>query len=441
MHPGMRLGEALSRCPTPGARAARPGRGQRCAGSELLGRLESDRRGGRARRARASRASTRAACAACTAARSTASSWPPRARRCGARRGSARGRRGSARWRPPSRARRGARTIVARRADLAGRAGRAPAPPRRDRAAARRRSSGWGSSRSATSPRCRARRSPIASGRPGCGPTTSRTVATPRCARVGRGSVLEEALDLPESASGPQLGVRSSCSSTACSPAASATDARSARRRPRRVARRGRDVARARRLPRGARRRRPDAAGARPSGSRQLPAPAEALRLAVERFGPPHPGERALFDDGVPPAPRAPARGDPSGPRGRRSGGRAARARRRPGLARARAPRGAHAVRAVSPRHPPPRRPAAGRVIAGPGGRPESVDRHEVDAVRESWLDRGPLVDRPRRCAAATGRWSRSTDATSSSSASSGTDAGSAIADSPQSWCNCAVVP
>jgi nucleotidyltransferase/DNA polymerase involved in DNA repair len=29
-----------------------------------------------------------------------------------------------------------------------------------------------------------------------------------------------------------------------------------------------------------------------------LPAPAEALRLAVERFGPPHPGSRALFDDG-----------------------------------------------------------------------------------------------------------------------------------------------
>jgi protein ImuB len=31
----------------------------------------------------------------------------------------------------------------------------------------------------------------------------------------------------------------------------------------------------------------------------QLPAPAEALRLAVERFGPPHPGGRALFDDGA----------------------------------------------------------------------------------------------------------------------------------------------
>jgi protein ImuB len=30
-----------------------------------------------------------------------------------------------------------------------------------------------------------------------------------------------------------------------------------------------------------------------------LPAPAEALRLAVERFGPSHPGERALFDDGA----------------------------------------------------------------------------------------------------------------------------------------------
>ena len=39
----------------------------------------------------------------------------------------------------------------------------------------------------------------------------------------------------------------------------------------------------------------------------QLPAPAEALRLAVERFGPPHPGGRALFDDRRRPAPRAPA--------------------------------------------------------------------------------------------------------------------------------------
>jgi protein ImuB len=29
-----------------------------------------------------------------------------------------------------------------------------------------------------------------------------------------------------------------------------------------------------------------------------LPAPAESLRLAVERFGPPHAGARALFDDG-----------------------------------------------------------------------------------------------------------------------------------------------
>jgi protein ImuB len=31
----------------------------------------------------------------------------------------------------------------------------------------------------------------------------------------------------------------------------------------------------------------------------QLPSPAESLRLAVERFGPAHPGGRALFDDGA----------------------------------------------------------------------------------------------------------------------------------------------
>jgi hypothetical protein len=37
-------------------------------------------------------------------------------------------------------------------------------------------------------------------------------------------------------------------------------------------------------------------------------------------------------------------------------------------------------------------------VVAGPGGRPESVDRHEVVAVRESWLieDRW-WTDRPLR--------------------------------------------
>jgi protein ImuB len=31
----------------------------------------------------------------------------------------------------------------------------------------------------------------------------------------------------------------------------------------------------------------------------KLPAPAEALRLAAERFGPPHAPGRALFDDGL----------------------------------------------------------------------------------------------------------------------------------------------
>jgi hypothetical protein len=30
--------------------------------------------------------------------------------------------------------------------------------------------------------------------------------------------------------------------------------------------------------------------------------------------------------------------------------------------------------------------PKPADVIAGPGGRPESVDRHEVVTVRESWL-------------------------------------------------------
>ena len=30
--------------------------------------------------------------------------------------------------------------------------------------------------------------------------------------------------------------------------------------------------------------------------------------------------------------------------------------------------------------------PRAADVVAGPGGRPETVDRHEVIVIRESWL-------------------------------------------------------
>jgi hypothetical protein len=52
----------------------------------------------------------------------------------------------------------------------------------------------------------------------------------------------------------------------------------------------------------------------------------------------------------------------------------------------------------VSPRTRRLAVPRPADVVAGPGGRPEAVDRHEVVAVRESWLieDRW-WTDRPLR--------------------------------------------
>ena len=116
-----------------------------------------------------------------------------------------------------------------------------------------------------------------------------------------------------------------------------------------------------------------------------LPAPADALRLSAERLGPPHAGGRALFDDGV--AQRS-ARLREAIRQARAVAGPDAALRVLavdPGLARARAPRRPDAVRAVTGA----RRlgvPQAVSVLAGRGGRPEAVDRHEVVAVRESWL-------------------------------------------------------
>ena len=135
-----------------------------------------------------------------------------------------------------------------------------------------------------------------------------------------------------------------------------------------------------------------------------LPAPAESLRLSVERFGPPHPAGAALFDDS---SARRQVRlreairqvRAAAGPRGR-----AAHPGRRPRLAGARAPRRPDALRGLMARcsrsSPGSRRLGVPRptVLAGPGGRPEAVDHQEVVAVRESWLieDRW-WTDRPLR--------------------------------------------
>ena len=121
-----------------------------------------------------------------------------------------------------------------------------------------------------------------------------------------------------------------------------------------------------------------------------LPAPAEALRLAVDRFGPPPAASGALFERR-----RAAARARgcarrsarPARPRARTPRCACWRSTR---LARARAPRGADAVEwrssgcwapsAEAPPAPAPRSRRAGRRPA------VTVDGREVEAVRESWL-------------------------------------------------------
>ena len=78
-----------------------------------------------------------------------------------------------------------------------------------------------------------------------------------------------------------------------------------------------------------------------------LPAPAERLRLSVERFGPPHAEGATLCGGRRRAPPGAAARGDPPGARDGRARGGAARAARRPRLARARASRGARSLRGL----------------------------------------------------------------------------------------------
>ena len=163
-----------------------------------------------------------------------------------------------------------------------------------------------------------------------------------------------------------------------------------------------------------------------------LPAPAETLRLTVERFGPPAPGR---------------ARCSTTAPRARderlREAVRQARAAAGPDAALrvlevdpdSRVPErrvGAHAVGPVRPMSPGPRRlgePRPAAVRADAGGRP--LRRRRAGGRRRPRVlaRRGPLVDRRGRCAGATGRSSRPAGATSSSSASWGRAAGTGSAD------------
>ena len=118
-----------------------------------------------------------------------------------------------------------------------------------------------------------------------------------------------------------------------------------------------------------------------------LPAPAESLRLAVERFGPPHAGRPALFEDGSAQRPRACARRSArrARPRARRrrcACSRSTRTRACPSAARCWRP--SSCERPACGRPAPPAVPASAR--GRRRGRPLAVDGRAVDAVRESWL-------------------------------------------------------
>ena len=124
----------------------------------------------------------------------------------------------------------------------------------------------------------------------------------------------------------------------------------------------------------------------------RLPAPAETLRLAVERFGPPHARRAGAVRRRRRSAPRAAARGGSPDACRRGARGGPARARRRSGLACARAADGAGTVhrragrgrRVTGPKRLS--RPRHARVRAREDGCPLAVDGRDVEAVRESWL-------------------------------------------------------
>ena len=181
----------------------------------------------------------------------------------------------------------------------------------------------FGSPRSASWPRCRARRWPTASARSAVGARPGAAGATRRCARAPPSERLEEALELPESASGAQL-------ERGLGLLIDRLLARHERR-----GRALRAVVLAAKLVEGGTWRARVTfreALADPRRMRlvlvqrlaELPAPAEALRLRAEGFGPPAGDQRSLLAE--PAAVRAApaARGGPPGALGRRPGGGAA---------------------------------------------------------------------------------------------------------------------
>ena len=209
---GMRLGEALARCPAlalvpPTRSARRRSPSRRCAGSRGSAPRSSPGAAGRG------------------VLRDRAAARPLRDAGAGARQGAAGARPAGRGWRGPDaalRLRRGAadaRPAPPRSSTSAppGAAGSPSLPvgdrcarrPRRDeweRAdLARRRSSGSACARWASSRRCPRTRSPTASASAGCGRCGWRAAATSRCARAARTRSSRSELELPEAVSGQQL--------------------------------------------------------------------------------------------------------------------------------------------------------------------------------------------------------------------------------------------
>ena len=295
---GLRLGEALARCPTLRLVAPDPA-GVADAWDRMLAALEGIGAAVESGRPGIAWFDARGPAHASTAARRGVIAAARRALGAPARLGAAPSR--FAALAAASRARAapaGARARVA--AAAAGRLPRAAAglAARLGRpetaGAARRRWSASASARSASSPRCRGPRWPTASARPGRWRATSPAGATRRCARARPAERLEEALELPESASGPQL-----------ERALGLLIDRLLARRERR-GRTLRAVVLSAALVEGGTwrtRSRFREALADPRRMRlvlvprlaELPAPADALRLRVEGFGPPAGDQRSLL--------------------------------------------------------------------------------------------------------------------------------------------------
>ena len=212
IHAGMRMGEALSRCPRLALVPPDP-MGVAEAWERALTRLESLgaaveslRPGEACFDARGLRAAARRPGRADALPRATSPRRGPSAcAGCCPARGSGRGRRASARSSPPHGAR------VRRPGRIAGagdslRTGRAAAPPRGDGGARRAaRAARDRDARRARRAAAQRRRRPLRAAS-ACSPTSSPAGTTRRCTRAGPGELLRERLELPESGSGEQLG-------------------------------------------------------------------------------------------------------------------------------------------------------------------------------------------------------------------------------------------